>query len=219
MSQSPARSKTAPVVVIGGGGHAKVVVATLQALGHAILGIFDDHPARRQTRILGIPVLGPTQDAAAYGDARGVIAIGDAAIRRRLAGTLPLRWLTLVHPAATVHPSVRLGPGSVVCAGAIVQPDARLGCHAIINTCASVDHDSIVGDFVHLAPGVRLAGHVTVGDDCFIGAGAVVIPGVAIGDGSILGAGSVAVRNPPGGTVAFGNPARPRRLVRTEQAA
>lgn len=200
------------LAVVGGGGHAMVVVATLQAAGDAPSVILDDDEARWGGELLGVPVRGPVGRLAGGPWRRAVLAVGDNRTRRRLAAELAgprLTWARAVHPAAAVHPSVEIAPGTVIFAGAVVQPGSRLGAHGIVNTAASVDHDGDLGDFVHVAPGCHLAGAVTVGEGAFLGVGAAVVPGRTVGAWATVGAGAVVVRDvAPGATVA-GVPARP----------
>ena len=199
------------VAVLGAGGHAKVVVATLLACGYEISGVYDDDPGKRGVTLLGARVEGPIENALAVAGAGAVLAVGDNAARSALANRLPsLRWVTAVHPAAVVHPSVRIGEGTVVFAGAVIQPETVLGSHVIVNTGARVDHDCKVADFVHIAPGVSVAGGVTIGKGAFLGIGSCLIPGIAIGPWAIVGAGAAVIADvPPRGTV-VGVPARPR---------
>jgi sugar O-acyltransferase (sialic acid O-acetyltransferase NeuD family) len=199
------------ITVIGAGGHAKVVVATLQAAGHRVSAVFDDRAELWGTSLLGIPIHGPISKLETQPWRRAVIAIGDNSIRRRLAGRLNARWTTVVHPHALVDETARLGAGTVVFAGAVIQPDVRIGDHAIINTASSVDHDCVVGDFVHVAPGARLAGKVRLESDVFMGMGSSVIPGVTIGQRSVVGAGAVVITDLPADVVAVGVPARTTR--------
>jgi acetyltransferase EpsM len=145
---------------------------------------------------------------------RAVIAVGDNHARRRLAETLAAAlpacaYPTVVHPAATVHPSATLGEGTVVFAGCVVQPDARLGRHVILNTAATVDHDCRLGDFVHAAPGSRLAGRAEIEDGVLLGIGSAVLPGRRVGAWATVGAGGVVVEDIAAGVVAVGVPARP----------
>ncbi len=197
------------VLVIGAGGHAKVVIATLRAAGLAVAGVLDDDAAKHGRMVLGVPVVGAVERAA-EGDHEAVIAVGHNATRKRISESLPgLRWATVVHPSAVVHETVRLGAGTVVFAGAVVQPDTRLGAHTIINTGASADHDNDLGDYVHLAPGVRLAGDVTLEEGVFMGIASAALPGVRIGAWTTVGAGGVVTRDLPGGVTAVGVPARP----------
>ena len=199
------------VLVIGAGGHAKVVIATLRAAGETVAGCLDDDPDALGRLVLGVPVVGAVDRVTGH---RGgaVFGIGSNAVRARLAEAYPdVDWQRAVHPAATVHSSVRIGVGSVVFAGAVLQPDAVVGDHAIINTGATVDHDSHVGDFAHLAPGVHVSGGVRVGTGAMLGASACAIPGVTVGAWGTVGAGAAVVRDLPPRVTSVGVPATPLR--------
>lgn len=196
------------LVVVGAGGHAKVVVATARAAGWRVVAIADDARGRWGQQLLGVAIAGPTARVLQDPAAQVVLAIGDNAARRRLAAGARCRFATLVHPSAVVDATVALGAGSVVFAGVVIQPDAAIGGHAIVNTGASIDHDCVLGEAVHVAPGTRLAGNVTLGDEVFLGIGTVVIPGVAIGARTVVGAGAAVVTDLPPDVVAVGVPAR-----------
>src|SRR4029453_11389877 len=192
------------VVVIGAGGHAKVLISTLTACGVSVAAVVDDADTKWGVVAQGIQVSRLERELGG----RGVIGIGDNTQRRNMARTLSFEWQTVVHPSASVHPSAKLGRGTVVFAGAVVQPDAVIGAHVIVNTGATIDHDCVVGDYTHLAPGVHLAGSVQVEEGAFLGIGSVVCPGVKIGRWATLGAGGVAIRDLADGVVAVGVPAR-----------
>lgn len=194
------------VAVLGAGGHAKVVLGALQALGIEVAGVFDDDPKKKGTRILGFAVDGPFS-LFDRSPRRAVLAIGDNAARQRAAAR-EVPWATIVHPAAWVHDSVKVGEGTVVMAGAVVQPDARIGRHAIINTSASVDHDCRLADFVHVAPGSHLSGNTTLGEGAFLGTGSSTRQGIEVGPWAVVGAGAAVVRSLPGHVLAMGVPAR-----------
>lgn len=196
-------------VVVGAGGHAKVVVATIEACGHDVVQVLDDDAARWGSSILGHAVAGPVTADKLPADAEVVIAVGSNRARRAIAEGLAARYGRVIHPSAVVHSSVTIGEGTVIFAGAIVQPDTIIGRHAIVNTAASIDHDGRIGSFVHVAPGARLAGEVTVGDGALIGIGSSVIPQVTIGAWSTVAAGSAVVRAVVEGTTVLGCPARP----------
>jgi sugar O-acyltransferase (sialic acid O-acetyltransferase NeuD family) len=212
-------SKDDPVILFGGGGHAKVVVATLQLSGRKVQAIYDDDPAKIGGAVAGVQVAGSTSAAAP--DVPGVIAIGDNSARERLASQQRGRpWLTVIHPRAEVDPSARIGPGTVIFAGAIVQADVVIGAHAIINTGATIDHDCTVEDFAHIGPGTHLAGGVRVGRGAFLGIGSAVVPGVQVGDWSTVGAGAVVTCDVADHIVAAGVPAKPiRAAIRAEPKA
>ena len=197
-------------IVLGAGGHAKVVISSLQALESVVDTVLDDDPAKKGSQLLGVPVQGPICNLSDESSVKSIIAIGENSIRETIAARFKqLHWITVVHPKAYVHSSVKLGPGTVVFAGAVIQPDSKIGAHVIINTGATVDHDSVIGDFAHIAPGATIAGGVVVGQRAFLGTGATVIPGVRIGQGAIVGAGGVVVKDVPDNVTVIGNPAKP----------
>lgn len=211
------------VVLIGGGGHCKVVLDAILAGGEiepiAVLDSrFRDGTAPEA--ILGVPVSGSDDDLERWREAGVELAIvtvgslGDVTARMKLAASARAAGFTLatvVHPRAVVAPSARLGEGTFVAAGAVVNPDAVVGENCIVNTGALVDHDCRLGDFVHLAPGVALSGAAVVGDRSHVGTGSAVIQQARIGSDTIVGAGSVVVADIPSGVVAFGVPCELRR--------
>ena len=199
------------LVVIGSGGHAKVVIATAQAAGFTVTAIVDDDPATHGRAVLGIAVGGPTAAVLDDPEATAVLAIGSNRARAKLAAAARCAFATLVHPSAVVHASAMLAPGTVVFAGVVIQPDSVLGAHVIVNTGASIDHDCAIGDFVHVAPGVRLAGNVTLGQGAMMGIGSCAIPGVTVGAWTTVGAGASVVHDLPADVTAVGVPARPLR--------
>jgi sugar O-acyltransferase (sialic acid O-acetyltransferase NeuD family) len=187
------------------------VIATLRACGWDVLAAYDDDSVRLGEVILGVSVIGPIHRWLAATGEQGVITIGSNRARSAVAARLEGGCFAIaVHPMAWVAPTVRLGGGTVVFAGAIIQPDTVIGRHVIVNTGASIDHDCQVGDCGHIAPGARLAGGVTIGEGAFIGIGAVVIPGVRIGAWATVGAGAAVIRDVPAGATVVGVPARCR---------
>lgn len=200
--------KKAGVYVIGAGGHAKVIVATLRDLQIQIEGLFDDDPQKQNTKVLGIPVLGKREDALRFKNQPAILGIGHNATRKEISLQLAFDWITLVHPTAHVDLTAKLERGVFVAAGAVIQPDVQLGEHSIVNTSASVDHDSRIGSFVHIAPGAHLGGTVSIGTGSLIGIGSAVIPGIQIGEWSIVGAGSTVIQNLPSRITAIGSPAK-----------
>jgi sugar O-acyltransferase (sialic acid O-acetyltransferase NeuD family) len=200
---------TEGVIVIGGGGHAKVVVSTLLDAKIEVLGIYDDNPTKCGTEICGVRIVGPITGLDSSVETNAIMAIGDNKTRRAVAERFQrLHWLTVIHPKAVVHSSVMIGKGSAIFAGAIIQPDVVIGDHCVINSNATVDHDCRICDYVHVGPGSCLAGEVTVGEGTFLGTGVVAIVGRSIGEWSIVGAGGVVIRDVPANVTAVGIPAR-----------
>ena len=195
------------LVVIGAGGHAKVVIDCAERVGQKIHGVVDD---RVGTTVFDYPYLGSLDNLALNSDWQFVIAIGSNVVRARIANSLEDRvtWAQLIDPQASVSKRASIQAGSVVFAGAVVQADAKVGKHVILNTGCRVDHDVEIGNHCHIAPGAILTGGVVLEEGVFVGAGAVILPGVRVGAWSTLGAGSVATKDLSSEQVFMGSPAR-----------
>jgi UDP-perosamine 4-acetyltransferase/acetyltransferase EpsM len=203
------------VLVIGAGGHAKVVIDVLRACGWEVYALFDDDVQKQGVPFYGIPVRGLTADALAYAAqhnvSRFIVAIGNNAVRQKAAARLEaqgLQAVTAVHPSAVLAPSVRIEAGTVVMPGVCINADTRIGHHVIINTRASVDHDCVIADGVHIGPGSTLCGGVKVGAGTLIGAGSALTPGVAVGSNVRVGAGAAVIGPIADGVTVAGVPAR-----------
>lgn len=201
------------VLVYGAGGHGKVIIDLLEQIAnHEVIGVLDDEPKLTGTTFLGYPVLGGMAWLEErHPDVGLVIAIGDNAIRRRLAERLqPLQLdsVTAIHPSAQLGRDISIGEGTVVMAGAVVNSGAILGRHSIVNTGATIDHDCLIGHYAHICPGVHLSGQVRVDDGALVGVGASVIPNITIGEGATVGAGAAVTKDIPPRATAVGVPAR-----------
>lgn len=195
------------IVLIGGSGHAKVIIDCIRASGREVFGILDDGISAGSA-VQGVPVLGNVSEYKKFTDHLFLIAIGSNAVRHRIADSCDVRWATVVHPRAVVSPSAVLGEGTVVMPNAVVNACAHVGKHCIINTCAVVEHDNVLGDYVHISPSAALGGTVTVGDGTHIGIGASVRNNIQICGGSTIGAGAVVVKDIYEPAIYAGVPAR-----------
>jgi UDP-perosamine 4-acetyltransferase len=203
---------TERVVILGGGGHAKVVVDILEEMARfEIAGYCAPEPT--PDGLLGYPWLG-ADDALRPEREAVFVAIGDNRRRMDCIDSLRQRGFRLINalsPRAVISKHVTLGDGVVVMPGAVINAGARIGDGAIINTNASVDHDCEIRACAHIAPGTALAGWVRVGEGAFLGVGTSVIPRIGIGAWTTVGAGSVVVADLPGSVLALGIPARIKR--------
>jgi sugar O-acyltransferase (sialic acid O-acetyltransferase NeuD family) len=192
------------IFIYGGGGHAKVVLDSLQQQDITVEAIVD-------TKFSG-DLLGVRRIAELPADLKGVckviIAIGDNRARQRISTSLGFDFTTAIDVTCTVSRHAAIGEGSMIIHRSIVQAGAKVGSHVIINTNAQIDHDCVIGNFVHIAPGAVLCGNVSVGEGTLIGAGAVIKPGVKIGSWVTVGCGAVVVKDLPDNAVAVGSPAR-----------
>lgn len=203
-----------PVIIIGGGGHAKVLLSTLRELDHPVLGFTD--PNEELESLQGAARLGGDEAILNYDPdeiflVNGVGSTQPGPVRAKIFHHWKAKgyhFATLIHPDAVVAQEAEIGEGSMILAGAVIQTDVRIGENTIINTRSSVDHDSDIGPHVHIAPGSTLCGAVTVGEGCHIGAGATIIQGITIGAGAMVAAGSVVLREVKPESRVLGNPAR-----------
>jgi UDP-perosamine 4-acetyltransferase len=203
---------TKGIIILGAGGHAKVVIEAIEASGDTAAYCIGS--CGSSTTLLNVPIL-PDEShldrLRVEGYQRAFIAIGASAVRERLGNLVVgkgFNLVTVIHPKAWVSPSAHLGNGVVVMAGAMINACAVIGDLAIINTGSTIDHDCNVGRAAHIAPQCGIAGSVTIGSGTMLGVGTKVIPGISIGSNAMIGAGSVVVRNIPEGALAMGIPAR-----------
>ncbi|EHQ89369.1 acetyltransferase [Desulfosporosinus youngiae] len=190
------------LLILGAGGHGKVVAECALSLGiYTTIAFLDDDEKVIEESILGsCPVIGTFSDAGSFVHkfSEAFVALGNNRSRVRLITYLReigYKIPCLIHPAAYVSKSAHIEIGTVIMAGAVVNADAHIGVGGIINTGASVDHDCVLGVGVHLSPGARLGGTVTVGDYTWICMGANVVNNVHVGKGSVAAAGATVIRD------------------------
>ncbi len=188
--------------IIGAGGHAKVIIEIIEAMGGTVIAVNDND--LQKTTVLGYPVTDQLPSA----DSIVVIAIGNNHTRKKIASALAMSFGTAVHPKANISSRCLIGKGTVVMAGATINSETNIGKHCIINTNASVDHDCALADFVHISPGASIAGGVIIGEGSHIGIGSSIIPGIKIGQWATIGAGAVIIEDVPDYAVVVGVPGK-----------
>jgi UDP-N-acetylbacillosamine N-acetyltransferase len=203
------------LVIIGAGGHGKVVLDIFQCNAkHRVVGFLDADPTLAGTQVNGLPVIGPINQVSRLRQQKikgAIVAIGDNRVRVSYAALLAehgLELITAIHPAAVIAKSASIGQNVVIAAGAVVAASAKVGDSVILNTSCVVDHECEVEAGAHICPGALLAGRVRVGAGAFIGLGAKMLPCLSIGKGAIVGAGAVVLQDVPDGSTAVGVPAR-----------
>jgi UDP-perosamine 4-acetyltransferase len=203
-----------PIIILGAGGHARVLADTLMLLKTPVLGCVA--PERPWKPISGVDYLGDDSVIGGYqtGDValvNGVGSVGNPAARRSLFMRLldaGYAFSSVIHPSTILGSDVELSEGVQLMAGVIIQAGCAIGKNVIVNTGARIDHDCEIGDDAHIAPGAVLSGNVKVGDRSHIGTGASVRQGVRVGADVVIGVGASVVSDIPAGALAVGVPAR-----------
>lgn len=202
------------LLILGAGGHGKVLADTAQATGNWSEICFADDLFPELTTVNELPVICELAGVVKLRERFQELAIAIGDNQRRLDvynefADQGFDFPVLVHPSAYVSPAAILGDGCVVFANAVVQASAELDVACIVNTAATVDHDNKLGKAVHLSPGTHLGGDVRIGSCSFLGTGVSVIRGVSIGDHVIAGAGAAIVNDIPAHSRVAGVPAKP----------
>lgn len=201
------------VIVYGSNGHAKVVIDAIEKMGsYNIVGLIDSYKPPG-SRVYGYEVLGDDGYLQENKEIGGIVAIGDnwsrgLVVSRILTINPSFKFITVIHPDASIAKGVEIGEGSVIMAASIINSDTAVGKHCILNTRSSLDHDSTTGDFCTLAPNATTGGSVKIGDYSALCLSASVIHGKRIGRHTVIGAGSTVLTDIDDYVVAYGTPAK-----------
>jgi len=205
------------IFVFGASDHARVIIDIVELVGkYRIVGLFDSYKPKGY-RTAGYEVLGDESDlieaSRKWGLCQGIVGVGDNATRRRIAYTLraqipKIKFVTAVHPSATLSREVRLGQGALVMAKCYVGLNTDVGEGAVIATNSIFEHDGVMGEYATLGAGTTTGGRVTMGASTAVCLGCTIIHGMTIGRDTVIGSGSIVINDIPSGVVAYGSPAR-----------
>lgn len=184
------------VIILGAGGHAKVIADIVEKSNDNLIGFLDDKDVLQGKIIYNNKkVIGKINEVINYDNCLFIIGIGNNKIRKEIAKKYNLNWYTAIHPNAIIANDVKIGEGTVIMAGVVINPGTIIGMHCIINTSSSLDHDNIIENYVHISPGATLAGSVTIKEMTWICTGAVIINNITIENNNIIGAGAVVIND------------------------
>jgi len=209
------------LVILGTAGNSIDILDLLESLheqdrngSYECVGFLDDAPELHRTQIRGIPILGPLAAARELPDCMFVNGIGSpntftkkAEIISR-AGVPTDRFVTIVHPSASVSRTALLGRGTVIFPNVTIASNVRIGDHVIILSNSVINHDASIGDCVCITSGVCVSGGVTIGRSTYLGSNCSIIEQIAIGERCLVGMGSVVLNRVADNSIVVGNPAR-----------
>lgn len=205
------------IFIFGCGGFGREVlqiILDISASGKTLecAGFIADKSYDPPESINGVPVY---TDFSSYDSEHDglVIAVGSSCERNkvfeRIASECPnIKFAQVIHPTAWIGRNVRIGEGSIICAGCLITTDVEIGNHVHVNIGSTIGHDAVLGDFVTLNPSVNVSGGVVLHEGCEIGTGSIFIPKIKMGEWSITGAGAVVTKDMPGNITAVGVPAK-----------
>jgi len=195
------------IVIIGAGGHGKVVADIALKNQYTQIYFVDD---RASGKCLDFPIVGTLDEIHKLNDGETdfVIAVGDNKVRKLIAERYELPWVRLSHPSAVIASDVKIDDGTVIMAGAIINSSAVIGKHCIINSGSIIEHDNMIGDYVHISPNATLGGTVQIGNGTHIGLNAGVRNNIKICEDCTIGVGAVVINNLNEKGVYVGVPAR-----------
>lgn len=200
------------LVLVGGGGHARSLLAALdddvQVAGYADMQPRDD---------LDIPYLGSDSDCIALLDpAEYEVAVTmvsgrdcSLALRARIIDSYKGFGMPLIIAPTAIVAGCRIGPGTQLMHRAVINTGTEIGSCCIVNTGAVVEHDCKIGFNVFIGPGAVICGGVEIGDNCYIGANATIRPGVKICSGAVIGLGAAVTKDINDARTYAGVPAKP----------
>lgn len=203
-----------PVIIVGAGGHGRVILDSLLSSGRPVKGFLDSHKAKGTAVALGYSVVGSESEIRNFvADCDVVVGIGDGWIRSQIVNKLKeispsIQFTSVIHPSAVISQDVEIRPGTVVMAGAVINIGSRIGEHVIVNTRASVDHDCNLSDFSAVQPGATLGGNVELGEFTVVALGSKIIHGKKVDMHSVIGAGATVVSDVPAFSICMGTPAK-----------
>jgi acetyltransferase EpsM len=199
--------RNGPLYLAGSGSFAVEVAEWARDAGWTVAGLIELlDPSRVGGIVADMPVIAP--EPAPVGALAAVAAGGSREEHWKRVDAHGWRPATIVHPAAHVSPTAKLGAGCVVAPGAVVGAATAIGSHTLISRGALLGHHAHVGDFVSLMPGVNIGGHTEIGDRTTVGIGAVIVNGATVGAEAIVAAGALVLGDIRKGTRVQGLPAR-----------
>lgn len=204
--------------IIGAGGFGREVLWLVNRINQKekiwnIQGFIDDNKELYGKIENGYKILGDSNYLKNLnGDIYVVIAIGMPKIKEKIIKKLDnnpkIHFATLIDPSVILSEEVKIGQGSIICAGNIITVNINIGEHVIVNLDSTIGHDSIIEDFATICPNCNISGNTRIKKYSTIGTGTKIIQGLTIGENVITGAGTVIIRDIEDNCTVVGNPAR-----------
>ncbi len=155
------------IILIGAGGHGKVLVDAILLQGkYEIAGFVDSTIAvdteiyRNYKVILSQNELNKISNCADF----FIVAIGNNSIREKLfieAGKY-IKPAIIIHPSAIIGSDVSIGDGTVILINSVINSCSRIGKNTIVNSGVIIDHECQIGNNVHLSIGTLVGSNTMI---------------------------------------------------------
>lgn len=204
------------IYIIGAGGFGREVAWLIERINAVnptwnIVGFIDDNENNWNTTVGTYQVVGGCEYLLEKSDVYAICAVGTAETRKKIVekfANSSVEFATLIDPSVILSSTVKIGEGTIICAGTIATVDIEIGKHVIVNLDCTIGHDDIIHDFVTIYPSVNVSGNVEVGECTELGTGTQIIQGKQIVSNTIIGAGAVVVKNITESGTYVGNPTK-----------
>lgn len=200
-----------PVVLLGAGGHALVLLDTLLRLKYEIKAVVAPKNENESSAFLPYKRYEADEDVYSFNPDKvhlvnGIGSLPNQLVRQNLFKKFKgqgYQFLTVIAPNADVSPMAKVGEGVQLMSGVVVQAGSYIADNTIVNTGATVDHDCQISTHCHIAPGVTLSGGVSLAEGCHVGTGAQVIQNIKVEKGCVVGAGACLTENLTANSVVY----------------
>ena len=200
------------MIVLGAGGHSKVVLDILIENNYGKEIIFYDNLIKSEKKLHNKYIVTNTLENLYAEQNEFIVAVGNVKLRQKLASIATkynLRRVGILsNSLKRGFVNVNIDSTVDIMHNVIISSDVKIQKDTLINRNVSIHHDVIIGENCVISPGVQLLGGCQIGDNVFIGAGANIFPKVKIEDDSVIGAGSLVNKSISKSSIVFGNPAR-----------
>lgn len=159
------------IIIIGAGGHGKVVADTILAQDkYELIGFADLALPVGEEIIKGYKVIEKQSDVHLLKGQADVfvVAVGNNVVREQIYRDVAILFdpVTIIHPSAIIGSDVKIGTGTVVLANTVISTSCIIGDNTIVNAGTVVDHDCSVGNNVHLSIGTKVGSNSKISDGC-----------------------------------------------------
>jgi sugar O-acyltransferase (sialic acid O-acetyltransferase NeuD family) len=208
------------VIVVGSGGHAKVVIDILHEMNcFQIIGITSDS-LEKGVVFSGYPVLGDDDYLKEISPDQYEIAVGLGGYRNNDLRTivyqkiksLGFNFVNAIHPSAIISKTAKFGEAIIVFPGVTINTDVSIGNNSIVATGSTIDHETKIGNNVLVSAGVTIGAYAELMDNSLLALGSKVISGVKIGRNAVVAAGAVVIHEVHDNDTVFGIPAKRKNL-------